>query len=80
MCNILDYFNTSSSHYITTILKTLEDYSIRMAVKVNWHYLPIDEDIFELGLNYKQTLDLDINLIPRKDNCTPPARQTTKKG
>ena len=59
------YYNTSSSMYMTKILKILKELSNHAKVVINWYYLPADEQIYELGLDYKEILKMDINLIKK---------------
>jgi hypothetical protein len=47
-----DYFNTSTQKYIYNILFLLEKQEKKGSV--NWIYLDIDEDILEMGNQYKQ--------------------------
>ena len=63
----MDYYNTASSMYMSKILKILKTLSEHAKVVINWYYLPSDEDIYELGFEYKQTLEMDINLIEVKN-------------
>ena len=63
----IEYYNTSSSLYMTKILYVLKDLSKSAKVTVNWYYLPIDEQIYELGLDYKEVTEMDINLIELKN-------------
>lgn len=59
----MDYYNTASSMYMSKILKILKTLSEHAKVVVNWYYLPSDEDIYELGFEYRETLEMEINLI-----------------
>lgn len=62
-----DYYNTASTRYITAIIKLLDEKKIHSSVKVNWYYLEIDEDMQDLGIDYKEMYpNLKIKLIKRK--------------
>lgn len=60
----LEYFNTSSSKCIYMLLKRLSDLaSAGHGVRLNWYYDSDDEDMFEIGQDYRDLLNLEINLI-----------------
>lgn len=62
----LDYYNTISARYITFILYKLEALSKMAKVKVLWFYSEDDEDIYELGQEYKETKIIPIKLVEIK--------------
>ncbi|MFW6328218.1 MAG: DUF1987 domain-containing protein [Bacteroidota bacterium] len=67
----LEYINSSSSKFITAILRYLSDYYQQGHESVvNWHYEKDDESIFELGQNYKNTMYFTINLISYTDHLS----------
>lgn len=59
----MSYYNTGSSMYMTKIFKMLKGLSKHAKVVINWYYLGVDEQMYELGVDYKEMLDMDINLI-----------------
>ncbi len=59
----LEYTNTASTLYISSILYMLQDLSKHAKVKVNWYYLKDDEDLKDLGMSYKEFIKVPINLI-----------------
>lgn len=63
----IEYYNTSSSLYMTKILYVLRNLAKHAKVTINWYYLPVDEQIYELGLDYKEVTKMNINLIELKD-------------
>ncbi len=63
----IEYYNTSSSRYMTTILYILRNHKDILDVQVNWYYLPADELIYELGLDFKEVTGMNVNLIKIKD-------------
>ncbi len=59
----LDYFNTSTSKYILMIIEYLEElHKGGNIVQVNWYYN--DEDMQELGEDYKNIVNVPFELIP----------------
>ena len=64
----LEYFNTSSSKCILDFLRKLENLK-QMGVKVSvlWFYDARDEDMQEVGQDFKEILDLDIALLPNAE-------------
>lgn len=58
----LEYFNTSSSKCLVEIFRRLEKIRAQQIV-VNWFYEEDDEDMQESGEDFKEIIDLDINLI-----------------
>ena len=57
----LDFINTSSSLWIITLLKKLEKLNTESNVEVNWYYT--DEDVFDLGREYKKLVSLPFNFF-----------------
>ncbi len=58
----MDYFNTSSSKFILSIFEKLETlYKEGKEVKVFWYYN--DEDMEELGEDYKHLLGLPFRIV-----------------
>ena len=63
---ILDYYNTASTRYITRIISILEDMAKVTDVIINWYYLPMDEDMFDLGEDYKElSTKIKFNIVKR---------------
>ena len=60
-----DYYNSSTLHFLTRILKILEEEATKKKVKVYWYYLETDTDMLESGEDYKTSLKLDIKLLKR---------------
>lgn len=53
----LEYFNTSTSKYLLSMIEKLEElYSGGSEVEVQWHYC--DEDMEELGEDYRNLLEV----------------------
>lgn len=65
----MEYFNTSSSKYIFTMLEKLADMhnDKKSDVKVNWHYDEGDEDMLEVGEDYNTILDVPFQMIEVAD-------------
>ncbi|NJK96263.1 MAG: DUF1987 domain-containing protein [Bacteroidales bacterium] len=60
----LEYFNTSSSKCILSILTNLENaYELGVDIKINWFYEKDDEDILEAGEYFDRLVNLPIKLI-----------------
>lgn len=59
----LDYFNTSSARYITSMIKILDAMSQKHKVKVFWYYREIDEDMQSMGEEYHDTTHVDFELV-----------------
>lgn len=66
----IEYFNTSSSKYILEILKRIEKISLNCSCDVNvyWFYDDDDEDMQEVGENYKSMVKIPIILKPFKSS------------
>ena len=62
----LEYFNTSSSKRLFDIMRKVESISTIPGKRVvlNWYYEEDDESIQELGLHYKNTINVPFNLAP----------------
>ena len=64
----LEYFNTSSSKCILDFLRKLENLKqMGVKVKVYWFYDVRDEDMQEVGQDFKEILDLEIELLPNPE-------------
>jgi len=60
----LSYFNTSSSKLILDILTILEKmHEEGRKVLVNWHYLEIDEDMRDAGVEYSEMVNVPFKHI-----------------
>ncbi len=60
----LEYFNTASSKVIYEILMKLDKItSDQSDVKVSWYYETDDEDMLDIGKEYKENLQLNFNMI-----------------
>ena len=58
----LEYFNTSSSLWISKFFKKLFSLSLMgKKMVINWHYM--DEDSFEEGKDYEEISKLPFNMI-----------------
>ncbi|MDX1904111.1 MAG: DUF1987 domain-containing protein [Thermonemataceae bacterium] len=61
----LTYYNTSSSKCFLDIVKLLKDYKdVGGEVAISWYHPEDDEDIKEEAEDYKNFLNIDINIIP----------------
>ncbi len=58
----LEYFNTSSSKCLVEIFRRLERIGDQ-EVAVNWFYEEDDEDMQESGEDFKEIIELNINLM-----------------
>ncbi len=60
----MEYFNTSSSKCIYMLLKRLSDLAqAGHSIELYWYYNAGDDDMFEIGQDYSDLLDIQINLI-----------------
>ncbi len=60
----ISYLNTSSLQFLSDIFFTLETISSpSKEVLVNWYYDKFDTDMKETGIDFKDILSLDFNLI-----------------
>lgn len=60
----MDFFNTSSSKSILTILKNLEGIKKQGSkVIVNWYFNDEDENLLESGEDFARLLNLEFNFI-----------------
>ncbi len=63
----LEYFNSSSNKYILLMLKKLDNLFLGgNSVEVNWFYDEDDEDSYETVSEYKEVLNLPINIIAQE--------------
>jgi len=59
-----DYLNSSSIKFISEFVDKLNSYGkIGVSVEINWHYMEEDEDIKELGEEFKSEASSKFNLI-----------------
>lgn len=64
----LDYISTGSSKCILDILKEFEKYfSAGNKTEVEWHYEEDDEDMEELGEDYKAIIDIPFNFTAHEE-------------
>lgn len=64
----LEYFNTSSSKCILDFLRKLEKLKeLGVKVKISWFYDLRDEDMLEVGEDFREILDLDIELLQNRE-------------
>ena len=60
----LEFFNTSSSKWILTVLKGLEKIKKQgFDVAVNWHYSEDDDEMLEAGKDFSEILNLGFSFI-----------------
>lgn len=67
------HYNTVSTRYISSIMELFKPYVNNGRVTLNWYYLGTfgdyrnyDEDLKELGEDYKQALKIKMNILERK--------------
>ena len=70
----LTYFNTSSYKSILDVLLELKSLDAESEVIINWYYEKADNDIRDLGSNYKNLVNLPFNLIAIEHVNTPAFR------
>lgn len=65
----LEYFNTSSTKVIFNILHKISEMqdATGKVVVINWFYEDWDEDMFEIGEDFSQALDVKFNLKEIED-------------
>lgn len=60
----LEYFNSSSNKYLLLMMKKLDNLFLKgQNVEVNWFYEEDDEDSYDTVSEYKDVLNLPINII-----------------
>lgn len=60
----LDYINSSSNEYVFRICKLIENLSINeFDASITWKFESDDEDMMQLGEDYKALLKINFNLI-----------------
>lgn len=60
----LDYLNSSSIKFISELIDKLDKYgSVGVAVEINWYYKEEDEDIKELGEDFKNEVKCKFNIM-----------------
>lgn len=63
----MTYFNTASAKFLLRIMTNLNKLSSKdNKVKVRWYYSETDHDMKEEGVEFKNILSLDFELIPIK--------------
>ncbi|MFW5656608.1 MAG: DUF1987 domain-containing protein [Bacteroidota bacterium] len=62
----LEYFNTASSKFINEMLLKFEELAVSSSSKVEvlWYYEFDDEDMLDIGREFKDNLKLPVELIP----------------
>jgi hypothetical protein len=60
-----DFYNTRTLFWLMKLFSLLQKTSGRVPVQVNWFYLEADEDMQEIGENFKNTMKLNIKLKKR---------------
>ncbi|MBI9053198.1 MAG: DUF1987 domain-containing protein [Bacteroidales bacterium] len=63
----MNLLNTSSSKIFSDIFKMINTISKKSEVKVLWYYNYGDEDIQEVGVDFKEFSKLDFELVPVAD-------------
>jgi len=59
----LEYFNTSSSKCLVEVFRRLEEIQEKgFEVSVDWFYEEDDEDMLESGMDFKEIINLPINM------------------
>jgi len=61
-----NYYNTGTIHYLSRIFKILEAMATRADVIVNWYFLSNDSDMQEIGIDFQETMKLNIRIFERK--------------
>lgn len=60
----LDYLNSSSIKFISELVDKIDKYGkIGITVEINWHFNDEDEDIKELGEEFKEEVGCKFTLI-----------------
>lgn len=63
----LSYINTSSLQFIYELLSTIDDNIDQgLDFSIEWHYLSEDDDMRELGEDFKSSIHTKISLIEVK--------------
>jgi hypothetical protein len=58
------YFNTSSSKCLYDMFKQLNNIKQKgRQVTINWYYSPTDEDMYEVGKDFSELMNLHFNFI-----------------
>ncbi len=61
----VNYCNTSSSMFISEILRRLRRiFKEQKTIRVEWYYMADDEDMQELGDNFKRISQMPFDIIP----------------
>ena len=64
----LEYFNTSSSKCILDIFRKLEKlYTDEVNILIKWYYEEDDEDMYESGEDFKEIMDIPVELVEIKE-------------
>ncbi|GAA5028163.1 hypothetical protein GCM10011506_15230 [Marivirga lumbricoides] len=66
----LKYFNTSSSKCLFDLLSDLKDVqeSAGLDLKMVWNFVEGDEEMEEEILDFRESLDMDFDIIPLEDS------------
>ena len=61
----IDYCNTSSSMFISEILRRLRRiFKEQKTIRVEWYYMVDDDDMQELGENFKRISQMNFEILP----------------
>ena len=64
----LEYFNTSSSKCILDIFRKLEKlYTDEVNIAIKWFYEEDDEDMYESGEDFREIMDIPVELVEIKE-------------
>lgn len=61
------YYNTASKRYLNRIMNLMQDAKkLKIDVNIFWYYSILDEDMQEMGMDFKEIYELNIKLIKIK--------------
>ncbi len=65
----MEYLNSGSSKYMTSVMRILEEQQQKgRKINVEWHYEDDDESVLELGQHFADNLKLNLKLIPHAED------------
>ncbi len=59
----LDYYNSTTAHHITRIIKILNPLVKKNLVAINWYYYKTDGDMKEMGEDLIETMHVKMNIV-----------------